>query len=400
MSKNNSNFFEHKSEWAVVKDNLLGCYLKPYFNKVLHMRKKIVYVDCFAGKGKFGDGENGSPLIALDILKDIEKARNLVDVHLIEQHHYKELLNNITGYPFDNIEIIDGKFEDNIISLLKNACFKCNDPTVFLYIDPYGIKALNMDLFHKLADVFSSVELLINLNTSGFLREACRVNTTNIREPKGLIFDGLDEYDSSIINSEEQLDCIAGGNYWNEIIDKYNEGEIKWYEAEKEFSQKYKLCLQQKYEYVLDMPIRLKNGVNPKYRMVFATNHPDGCLLMADNIYIRTEYLIIQIQNRGQIPLFLTNAENEYIPDEYLKEKVKELLNNTNGKVGLNKFLADFFNEYGVICKSSHLNSILKQLECDGYIEVERYPFKGKNEKPLKFWSERKDKKLFLKIKR
>lgn len=44
------------------------------------------------------------------------------------------------------------------------------------------------------------------------------------------------------------------------------------------------------------MPIRLKNGNNPKYRMVFATNHIDACVLMADNIYKRTEYLFKEIQ--------------------------------------------------------------------------------------------------------
>ena len=34
--------------------------------KILYTRNPLVYVDCFAGKGKFDDGNPGSPLIALD----------------------------------------------------------------------------------------------------------------------------------------------------------------------------------------------------------------------------------------------------------------------------------------------------------------------------------------------
>ena len=35
MSKDNSDFFKAKNEWSKIKDKLLGCYLTPYFQKVL-----------------------------------------------------------------------------------------------------------------------------------------------------------------------------------------------------------------------------------------------------------------------------------------------------------------------------------------------------------------------------
>ena len=66
MAKKNDDFFVKKKPWSKVKDELLGCYLKPYVAKILHTRKPLAYVDCFAGKGKFDDGNPGSPLIALD----------------------------------------------------------------------------------------------------------------------------------------------------------------------------------------------------------------------------------------------------------------------------------------------------------------------------------------------
>lgn len=33
MSKDSKEFFVKKNEWSVIKDELLACYLKPYFQK-------------------------------------------------------------------------------------------------------------------------------------------------------------------------------------------------------------------------------------------------------------------------------------------------------------------------------------------------------------------------------
>ena len=51
MAKKNDDFFVEKKPWSKVKDELLGCYLKPYVAKILYTRKPLAYVDCFAGKG-------------------------------------------------------------------------------------------------------------------------------------------------------------------------------------------------------------------------------------------------------------------------------------------------------------------------------------------------------------
>ena len=67
---NNKNFFAKKRAWSLVKDELLRCYLAPYLNKIYVTRKPLLYVDCFAGKGKFDDGKEGSPLVAISCVRD------------------------------------------------------------------------------------------------------------------------------------------------------------------------------------------------------------------------------------------------------------------------------------------------------------------------------------------
>ena len=66
----NVEFFAKKRVWSVVKDELLRCYLVPYCAKILSTGNPLLYIDCFAGRGNFDDGNNGSPIIALDIFQN------------------------------------------------------------------------------------------------------------------------------------------------------------------------------------------------------------------------------------------------------------------------------------------------------------------------------------------
>jgi three-Cys-motif partner protein len=406
------DFFKEKKIWSKVKDELLGCYLVPYFSKVMHSGKPILYVDGFAGKGKFDDGNPGSPLIALHCLRtclaqsQVQSSRLEVKMRFIELNYAVDLKKNLKGQTPEVFSVIDGKFEEEIIILLDEE-HKINPRiNLFLYVDPYGVKELDTSLFDQLPGMFSTVELLINLNSFGFFREACRVMNVSITERDISQLDDIEEYESSPFDSMEELDVVAGGDYWRDIVAAYNKKEIDGYQAEQEFSRQYKERLRNKYKYVLSMPIQLKPTNHPKYRMVFATNHPEGCLLMADNIANRSDRLIIEIQDRGQRSIFPKTINNDLVEDSLLEEKVLEQLNRTTVWTSLTEFLAGFYNEYGVLCQSSRLScgrkgSILKKLEKDGRVDVLRDPCCSKTGRPSSFWSEdrKKKQKLWLRKK-
>ena len=178
MAKKNDDFFKVKKSWSEVKDSLLGNYLKPYLQKILHTRKSIVYVDCFAGKGVFEDGQPGSPIIALQTMQDCLQHTTMsawhIEPYFIDLNYANDLKVNLKEYP--EVKIISGKYEDEICTILEKKR-GCN---VFLYVDPYGIKALDCSLFDSFAvHGFNSIELLINMNSFGFIREGCRVLGVN-----------------------------------------------------------------------------------------------------------------------------------------------------------------------------------------------------------------------------
>ena len=126
---------------------------------------------------------------------------------------------------------------------------------------------------------------------------------------------------------------------------------------------------------------------------------------MADNIAKRTDRLVIEIQSGGQMSLLQQTAENEMISEDILMEKMRELLENTPSFIRLNQLLADFYNQYGVLCDLSHLSSgrsgsILKTLEKSGYIEVQRQPAYTEKGTATTFWQEHQGKTISLRKRR
>ncbi len=394
MAKKNDDFFKEKKVWSEVKDELLGCYFKPYISKILHTYKPLVYVDCFAGKGKFDDGQPGSPIIALDIITECVKQsktnRRVINANFIDLNYAAELTKNLEGYP--SINVIAGDYEKEIENLLstKDGC------NVFLYIDPYGIKALKCSYFDNFANYnFNSIELLINMNSFGFFREAC--NALGAKYDNASIFEDLIEYNPTKMNASEksikELNEIAGGDYWQVIVEEYKKNKIDGYQAESTFAEQYCKRLSQSYDYVLNMPLRVKRGQRPKYRMIHATNHADGCLIMVDNIHNRWQ-MIQDIQNCGQISLWEENCENRIIDEKEIKEKVTKHFRQYEKKISLNEAFANFFVEYGAICSTNIVRSIVKELGGKGKIDIIRTPKITKKGKPSTFMTEGKGKKI------
>jgi len=398
VSKKNDDFFIDKKPWSEVKDQLLGCYFKPYVSKILHTYKPLVYVDCFAGKGKFDDGNPGSPLIALNIVNECLDTTTMVDAQIsmtfIDLNYADELKENLKDYPW--VTVISGKYEDNIKEILKDK----RGSNVFLYIDPYGIKALQCSMFDSFANSnFNSIEMLINMNSFGFIREACNALETSLSLDDPTIFEDLVEYDTTKMTASDKsiqdLNEIAGGDYWRDIIEDYKAGLIDGYQAEEYFAEQYCQRLMNSFTYVLNMPLRIRRGQRPKYRMIHATNHPEGCLLMVDNICNRWEAWQ-NVQSGGQMSLFQEDPNNHIINESDIESKAIDHFSQCESWTSLNEAMSIFFMKYGPICKTRVIRDLLKKFEKDGRLLVSRYPKVTDKGRPTKFMEENSKKKVSL----
>lgn len=368
-------FFREKKAWSVLKDEILGYYLVPYIAKIQWTGKPLYIFDCFAGKGKFDNGMNGSPIIIAEHI-NVSIRRNPAlsgKFHgaFIEKKYSDELKINLSGY--SNTEVLPGTFEENlnkILSLDKNI-------SIFLYVDPYGIKSLNLSNFNLIKErQFASFELLMNFNTAGFLREGCRL----LKYTELLSDDELTDYESDEdINNIDNMDSIAGGAYWQEIVKKYYDKTINIYQAEDAFISEYSRRLESIFKYTVNIPIKIKSDHLPKYRLIFGTNHEDGLILMADNMNKKWKQMI-ENQRGGQLALFDFGFPG--VSADELHKNILSLLAENSLGVPLRELIVKLIQKYGITFSESEYQKKARQMEQNADLIIDRVPATTPKGKP------------------
>ena len=345
------NFFEKKQPWSEVKDKVVSGYLTPYCAKLLATNKPLKIVDCFAGKGKFDDGKDGSPLMIAKVIRNIlnseqANANDNIEACFIEQKYYNELGKNTQYY--SKCKVISGNFEDNILSILT----KNEDTNLFLYIDPYGIKSLSFDIFNSLKKMDNiSTEVLMNFNSFGFLREGFRLMNKPI--PSEL---NKSNYDIDGKNSIKRMNEIANGDYWQQIILDKNNKKIDMYQAEEVFIEKYTLELKSIYTYVINIPIKEKRERLPKYRLIFGTKHHEGLFLMVDTM---KKGWNLFLDNANEYSLFKEFELPDYnIGDINLEKEILKLIPD-NDQIELLELLKNLVNNYGICFSIAEYRKVL-----------------------------------------
>ena len=273
------DFFSIKKPWSPYKDMILGYYLKPYLPKVCRLKKPVVVVDCFAGPGRFEDGSVGSPLIIAKALqKSAEAGQRVSGLFIEEKRKYFRQLENALSEYLPMCQPVNSSFEDCAERISELG----RQNTVFVYVDPYGIKPLR---FAALAGIYanlakgSSIEVLLNLNSPSFIRNG--LAALKCAQAEADVASSLLDEDVDRTMTPEDLDGIAGGNYWRDIVSS----ETPFADKEERFVGEYMRRMRDYFEEVCSYAIKEKyEHTVPKYRLVFGSRHPDAFMLMNDAI--------------------------------------------------------------------------------------------------------------------
>ena len=282
--KADKSFFDEKRHWSKRKDKILECYLPPYLSKIATQGHPVLIVDAFAGPGKFGDGEPGSPLI---ICQSVKKAlsRGLsvpVSAMCIEDDRelFSQLSRLIGKFPF--AEARHGKFGDYIQQIQEKA----KDHSVFLYVDPWTVEGLDwyqMDrVFQHLSVSHMSIEILMNFNAVSFVRRGLAALKLAIPESNPEIED-TEEVDAAIITppSIERLNKVVGGDWWQNILQSSSSFPEKVQNVTNGVCQQ----LSGRFQEVCQHAIKaLPHHDVPKYYLIFGSRHPDALILMNEEM--------------------------------------------------------------------------------------------------------------------
>lgn len=374
------NFFKEKKSWSIVKDRVFDYYLKPYTSKVLRTGRPIIICDCFAGKGKFDDGENGSPLLIADhikshLLKQPDTINKIQGV-FIEKKYHDELKNNLSGYA--NVIVYPGSYEDNLKNILS---FDTNN-NLFLYVDPYGIKSLDLSGFSQIKSrKFYSVEMLLNFNSAGFLREGCRL----LKYEDAFADEDLTDYEvDDDVNTKEKMNSIAGGDYWQEVLGAYYKGQINIYDAEEQFFSEYSQRINELFRYTVNIPIKIKSTHLPKYRLIFGSDHEDGLILMADNMN-KKWHEIVENQRGGQQVLFDYEFPDMTLQQGFdLQKDIRKLVSVKPAGILLKDLIVALIQLYGITFPEKHYKDTVVEMKTKGLLRIDWHPPMTPTGKPVK----------------
>src|SRR5580700_5685390 len=168
---------------TIAKIAILKAYLNAWF-RILGMKRpgqKILYVDGFAGPGRYGNYDEGSPLAAVRTaertVKDLGQKFLAKELHcaFIENHAERFEVLSETVAPFAlrqkiGITLKKCEFVHGIEEIRKElpGPFRGEGP-LFVFADPFGGTGIPFKTFARCMEGETS-ELLINLDADGIGR--------------------------------------------------------------------------------------------------------------------------------------------------------------------------------------------------------------------------------------
>lgn len=233
-----------------AKHAILREYLKAWIPILGQSMNKIVYIDGFAGPGKYKGGEPGSPEIALQCAIEHRENVNEVTFLFIEKRedrieHLENHLADLNPPDHFDIHLVQGKFKEVIGGQLDRLQEKeLRLAPTFAFIDPFGWKGIPMPLLHRILD-YKSTEVFTNFAV----------------DPANRFKDHPDE------SIQDQIRRLFGG----EIPEKKDPTE----DGHDFIRRIYKERLQKKAGFVRSFRM-LKEKNRPIYDLFFASNNSKG----------------------------------------------------------------------------------------------------------------------------
>lgn len=172
MNKTDENYWSEYNGLQAAKHELLSKYLDGWFPILASFHGRVIYVDCHAGRGSHKTGQKGSPILALQGLRDHQLCHQILDSTEVQFIFFE---NNLTNYSHlcTEIESLDklpnnirvDVFPEGYEKPLRELVDEMNQQNQslapsFAFVDPYGF-TLSMELLNDLL-AFPRCELLIN----------------------------------------------------------------------------------------------------------------------------------------------------------------------------------------------------------------------------------------------
>lgn len=375
--KADETYFEKKKKWSEYKDQILDYYLKPYLDKVSKIGKPITIIDCFAGRGRFLDGSDGSPRIIANRIQDkLRNSTTPIDLIAIEKcdNLIAPLTDALSEYTFATVR--HDSFQ-NMTSLIDQAA---RNKTVFLYIDPYAVEGLDWatidNALSHIRRSDSSVELLLNFNAHAFVR---RATATLGQAMPAFHYDTAEaerehEEDWKRVLEEtpsvEKLDKAVGQHWWKTIFRDVVEPE----EQRKQLISGLCDRLTSLSRYACPYEIREKpHHTTPKYVLVFASRFP-GAITLVNRAVVNARDKFVEDTLPPQNALFEMRSK-VWVPEPIdAREYIRKTLRGCESPLSVKKLTEQVIIQYFGIFTDTVFKQQIKEMYSAGQLIAEGNP--------------------------
>lgn len=314
------SYWADKALPSVFKHDLLRRYLPQFggMTGAMSIDGRVVYLDGYAGEGRYENGEPASAEIALRIASYLSKQHRTLDCFFAEPRAKSfERLQEVVGQ-HQARGVMAYAHRGEVNDILDRVVARAAGVPLFLFLDPTGLLLPHGRLRDVLAEQrphrWPPTELLMNFSMMAVWRLG-----GHVRSPKG------NE------KSRQRFDDVCGGTWWREYFadaaatnkDGVAEDAIEIVAAEYARRLVHSTGMS-----VISVPVSHSPRSRAVYRLVFATRSPYGLWVFGDTVArAREEWwkaLDSRADRNGQLSIFSSRPD----PDEVEREAVPRIAEN------------------------------------------------------------------------
>ncbi|WP_436758514.1 three-Cys-motif partner protein TcmP [Streptosporangium sp. V21-05] len=272
----NEDFFREKRAAAVFKHGILKRY-PPVFAAKAGFRVKdhrVVFVDGYAGRGRYEDGSPGSPLLLVRAAEFVKDYRNVTGLFVEKNpRHYAHLTRLLAeeGRGLKHVTL-HGDLGERLPEVLSES----RGAALFVFLDPFGT-ALHHDQLGQilLRDDPAPTEVLLHFSVSGVARLGPAVRQVRDHESPP----------PEDMKKIERLNRFLGGDWWQQHFARVAGADDlgSATSAALTVSDRYREIIRNKTGFdSVSMPVRPHPDNQPRYVLVLFTRHVEGKWQFAD----------------------------------------------------------------------------------------------------------------------
>jgi three-Cys-motif partner protein len=355
-----SGFFDHPQGAAILKHEVLRRYLPVYAGKT-GSQAPVVFLDGYAGPGRYADGSPGSPELMVQTAQALNELRT-IDIRCVfverEREHRERLQRLLVEELGDQgSNVLDGRIEDRLAQVVEGAAGK----SLFIFLDPFGL-AIPFDMLVEMLRSrprrgprgWQPTEVLLNFSINGINRAAGRLDGVPADEK-------MEKYRTARL---EQLDAFLGSQWWHQPWRTHpHEGRVN------ALLDGYLRRLQQAIPgwQPLSIAVRDRYGGPPSYYLVLLTRHAQGLWFFNNAVSLGAEELH-GFTLQGQLVLIPPDMEQNW--QGQIEHNIEALLASRDG-FKLEDEIQAVYGETLGLARQTHVYEAIKRLWRDGKIATD-----------------------------